>query len=75
MLQRFLVVGVLGFLLAITSAARCLGFQDDEATPAPVIEEGVAFPDLLFPSLEDGTARSIRDFRGEKLILHIFASW
>ncbi len=36
---------------------------------------GEAFPDVLLPSLEDGRPGSIADFRGQKLILHIWASW
>ena len=33
------------------------------------------FPDLAFPALDDGRPTSIADFRGRKLILHVFASW
>ena len=36
---------------------------------------GQAFPDLILPSLEDHTPQSLADYRGQKLILHIFASW
>jgi hypothetical protein len=36
---------------------------------------GQVFPTMVFPSLEDGRPRSVADFRGKKLILHIFASW
>ena len=36
---------------------------------------GDPFPDLTLPALQDGKPVSIRDFRGQKLILHIFASW
>lgn len=38
-------------------------------------ETGRHFPNLQLPSLEDGRPRSIADYRGQKLILHIFASW
>jgi len=38
------------------------------------IEVGEPFPVVTMPSL-DGTARSIADFRGQKTMLHIFASW
>lgn len=37
--------------------------------------EGDLFPDLAFPSLEDGTPTRLSDFRGHKVMLHIFASW
>jgi len=36
---------------------------------------GHPFPDLTLPTLQDGQPVSLRDFRGQKLILHIFASW
>ena len=38
-------------------------------------EVGQPFPTIAFPALEDGRPRSITEFRGKKLILHIFASW
>ena len=41
----------------------------------PKFEVGQPFPNLVLPALEDGTPRSIEDFRGHKLILHVFASW
>lgn len=37
--------------------------------------EGDIFPDLAFPSLEDGAPARISDFRGKKVMLHVFASW
>ncbi len=36
---------------------------------------GDLFPDLAFPALEDGTPTRLSDFRGHKVMLHIFASW
>jgi len=36
---------------------------------------GDVFPDLAFPSLEDGTPTRLSDFRGKKVMLHVFASW
>lgn len=36
---------------------------------------GQAFPKLSFPSAETGAPMSIDDFRGEKLVVHLFASW
>ncbi len=42
---------------------------------SPSLEVGRPFPDIILPSLEDGSAMSIEQFRGEKLLLHIFASW
>ncbi|MBI4662460.1 MAG: hypothetical protein HY735_26890 [Verrucomicrobia bacterium] len=33
------------------------------------------FPGMVLPTLADGKPGSISEFRGKKLILHIFASW
>ncbi len=35
---------------------------------------GRPFPNLVLPAL-DGKPMSLADFRGKKVILHIFASW
>lgn len=45
------------------------------AAEPPTIEVGQPFPAIVLPSLDDGEPMSIRDFRGEKVVLHIFASW
>ena len=37
--------------------------------------EGQPFPDLSLPALEDGRPTSLADFRGQKVVLHVFASW
>ena len=39
------------------------------------IKVGEPFPPLTLPSLAEGKRKSIADFRGQKVILHIFASW
>ena len=58
----------LGLLLAVSPAAR--------AADPPVIEVGKPFPILPLPLVGDpGTHRSLEDFRGRKLVLHLFASW
>ena len=36
---------------------------------------GEPFPALAFPSADDGTPVSMADFRGHKVLLHVFASW
>ena len=36
---------------------------------------GEPFPTLAFPALEGGEPASVSDFRGRRLILHVFASW
>ena len=39
------------------------------------IAEGKPFPAIVLPELSDGHPASIADFRGEKVVLHVFASW
>jgi len=49
------------------------------ASPAwaqqPEIVEGEPFPEIVLPDMETGEPASIRDFRGQKVVLHVFASW
>lgn len=42
--------------------------------PPSGFEVGEPFPTMAFPDL-DGNPVSIADYRGGKVILHIFASW
>ncbi len=42
---------------------------------AEELKIGTTFPNVTLPSLQDGRPLSIADFRGEKLILQIWASW
>jgi hypothetical protein len=39
------------------------------------LKPGQPFPDIVLPTLADGKPGAISQFRGKKLILHIFASW
>ena len=66
----------------IASAITALGTTLIMATPTAAQElpstgftVGEPFPVTAFPSLEDGQPMSVADFRGKRLILHIFASW
>ncbi len=44
------------------------------AAPSAALEVGEHFPEIVLPSL-DGEPMSIASFRGEKVVLHIWASW
>ena len=68
----------------LSRAAFCVAvvfFLAVSGVPAPAqrldarFEVGKPFPELTLPSLEDGTRTSIADFRGKKVLLHVFASW
>ncbi len=39
------------------------------------IEQGTAHPDFILPSIEDGKAIQLSDYRGKKVLLMHFASW
>lgn len=41
----------------------------------PALEVGQPFPEIVLPSMEDGEPMSIANFRGKKVVLHVFASW
>jgi hypothetical protein len=38
-------------------------------------EVGQAYPVELLPSMDEGTPLSVARFRGQKVVLHQFASW
>ena len=48
--------------------------QQAARRPGP-FEVGRPFPVLALPDAADGKSRSIAEFRGRKIILHVFASW
>jgi len=39
------------------------------------LKSGQPFPEIVLPTLADGKPGALSQFRGNKLILHIFASW
>ena len=43
--------------------------------PEQGLEVGQLFPLRRFPGLEDGSPRSLADFRGRRVLLQVFASW
>ncbi|MCI0418419.1 MAG: TlpA family protein disulfide reductase, partial [Acidobacteria bacterium] len=62
------------FLFALAAMAISLG--DAVSKPSSTgFKVGEPFPDLVLPSLADGKPLSLARFRGQKVILQIFASW
>ena len=59
--------------LACANTSVCAGTANP--SPSPGFEIGKPFPDLILPSLADGRPASLSQFRGQKVLLHIFASW
>jgi len=60
--------------LFITSSAIIATAGTARAAP-PDLSVGKPFPNLTLPALNGGRPMSIADFRGQKVILHVFASW
>ena len=63
----------------LLSSVALVGAMGACAAPAmgeqPSLNVGDPFPQLFLPSLDDGRPMSIADFRGERVVLHVFASW
>lgn len=67
-MRRLLISGLTLGLLSLTPSTMA-------GDAPPRIETGQPFPTIVLPDIETGEPRSIADFRGEKVILEIFASW
>jgi hypothetical protein len=65
--------------LTVFAAAllACGGDRPFEALEDPVlkVEVGQPVPGLVLPSIADGSPASLAQFRGRKIVLHVFASW
>lgn len=61
--------------LPVVALAAALPATTSAQMPPHPFQPGDPFPTLSLPSLEDGRPASIADFRGRKVILHVFASW
>ena len=59
-------------ILAVIGVPTMTAAQNSPGLP---FQEGDVFPEIRLPSLKDGSPMSVADFRGQKLVLHIFASW
>ncbi|MEO1289921.1 MAG: hypothetical protein AAFV93_19365 [Chloroflexota bacterium] len=51
-----------------------LDLQDTRRGDVP-FKVSERFPDIVLPNAEDNSAMSLADFHGQKVMLHIFASW
>jgi hypothetical protein len=66
---------VASLCLTIVCGASSSTTHAQPSGPATGFQPGQKFPEIVLPSLKDGQPMSITQFRGKKLILHIFASW
>ena len=74
------VLGIVTMALIAAGVTEIMSIRGAEGATAPrpdsvEFHEGEMFPTTVFPSLENSRPGSVADFRGKKLILHIFASW
>lgn len=56
------------------SHLACAASAGDSARE-PALAIGEPFPELWLPALSDGAPTSTKKWRGQKVILHVFASW
>ena len=66
-------LGILPALLACSGSQ--VSTSRTSVAPSLVLEVGEVFPDVSLPALDDGRPVSLARFRGQKVILHVFASW
>lgn len=74
--MKYAVVGLL-LLTGLTMTNLQVSAEDDSelsAFPDVVIKEEVNWPGFYLPDL-NGKPLSVQDYRGQKVVLHIFASW
>jgi hypothetical protein len=65
------VTALVAFTAVLVAATAVATAQ----TPLGRIEIGQAFPDETFPRLKDGRPASLSDYRGQRVLLLVFASW
>ena len=70
--RRLALIGLLPVAIVACGSETSTTSDTSRRSPFPL---GQPFPDLTLPALEDGRPASIRDYRGQKVILHVFASW
>jgi hypothetical protein len=69
---------VLSSLLLVATGIFCttpasIGMAQEQRAYRPAA--GQMHPDFSLPSIEDGSAVKLSDFRGKKVLLFHFASW
>ena len=74
------VLGIVTMGLIAAGVTEIMSIRGAEGATAPrpdsvEFHEGEMFPTTVFPSVDSGQSVSVADFRGKRLILHIFASW
>ena len=65
-------VVVKAFLLAVVTISAAVG---PAMAQSGELAAGDRFPPLKLPRLRDGKLVSLEEFRGQKVVLHVWASW
>ncbi len=75
--RRASAPAALAAALAIVALPACRSEESAGRFELPPhgFEAGQAFPDISLPALEDGRPVRLSEFRGQKILLHVFASW
>jgi hypothetical protein len=58
-------------LFTVLAGSQMAAPQD----PSSRFKVGQPFPNVILPSADDGRPMSLAQYRGKKVLLHIFASW
>ncbi|MCB9895624.1 MAG: hypothetical protein H6839_14350 [Planctomycetes bacterium] len=69
-----ITIAALALLVACLGTVTANDVADDDAGYVAELEVGQEFIVAPLPDL-DGKPRSVRDYEGKKLAIHIFASW
>ncbi len=65
-MKRYALIPQMAALLAVLIGSSLQGAS---------LKVGEPFPVIALPAAKDGQPMSVNDFRGRKLLLHLFASW
>ncbi|MFQ5743961.1 MAG: TlpA family protein disulfide reductase [Acidobacteriota bacterium] len=68
-------LGVVFLALLLVSSLHLSAVPANAKQKEARFEVGERFPEIVLPSLADGSPTSLAQFRGKKIILHVFASW
>lgn len=61
-------------VLAVAAAATARDGTPTQGVDLP-FEVGEPFPEVALPTLDGGEPTTLAAYRGDKIILHVFASW
>ncbi len=72
--MKYALLMLPALLLALALTVQAEDKKTPWSFPTVTIEQDQAWPGFYLPDLE-GEPLSVQDYRGKKIVLHIFASW